>query len=142
MHFNRFGLSFDHPDNWIVETDDAEERYAAVTVYSPGGAFWAISGHAPGGDASTLASAVVDQMREEYRELDCEPGKDAFGGRILPGFDLNFYCLDLTNTAQVRTLTTPDAIYLILCQADDREWDRVAPVFAAMTTSFVASLPA
>lgn len=140
MHFNRFGLSFDHPDNWTVETDDAEERYAAVTVYSPGGAFWSISGHAAGGDASLLASAVVDQMRDEYQELDCEPGEWAVWGHTLPGFDLNFYCLDLTNTAQIRTLTTPDAIYLILCQADDREWDAVAPVFDAMTTSFVASL--
>lgn len=141
MHFNRFGLAFDHPNNWVVETDDSEERYAAVTVYSPGGAFWSISGHATGGEASKLASAVVDQMRDEYRELDCEPGEEVIGGRRLPGFDLNFYCLDLTNTAQVRTLTTPGAIYLIFCQADDREWDNVAPVFAAMTTSFVASLP-
>ncbi len=141
MHFNRFGLSFDHPDNWTVETDDSEERYAAVTVYSPGGAFWSISGHAAGGEASALAAAVVDQMREEYRELDCEPGHETLGGRLLPGYDLNFYCLDLTNTAQIRTLTTPGAIYLIFCQADDREWDSVVPVFAAMTTSFITSLP-
>ena len=63
-------------------------------------------------------------------------------GHRLDGSDLNFYCLDLTNTAQVRTLTTPDAIYLILCQAEDREWDEVAPVFDAMTTSFVRGLPA
>jgi hypothetical protein len=140
MRFNRFGLAFDHPDNWVVETDDSEERYAAVTVYSPGGAFWSISGHAAGGDASMLASAVVDQMRDEYRELDCEPGEESIGDRVLTGFDLNFYCLDLTNTARIRTLTTPGAIYLIICQADDREWDSVAPVFAAMTTSFVASL--
>jgi hypothetical protein len=142
MRFNRFGLAFEHPDNWVVETDDSEERYAAVTVYSPGGAFWAISGHAAGGEASALASAVVDQMREEYRELDCEPGEEAIAGHTLPGYDLNFYCLDLTNTAQIRTLTTPGAIYLIFCQADDREWDSVAPVFAAMTTSFITSLPA
>jgi hypothetical protein len=140
MHFDRFGLSFDHPDNWTVETDDSEGRYAAVTVYSPGGAFWSVSGHAAGGDALTLAAAVVDQMRDEYRDLDCEPGEERIGGQTLAGFDLNFYCLDLTNTTQVRTLTTADAIYLILCQADDREWDRVAPVFVAMTTSFVAGL--
>jgi hypothetical protein len=63
-----------------------------------------------------------------------------FGGRNLTGFDLNFYCLDLTNTAQVRTLATPAAIYLILCQAEDREWNELAPVFAAITTSFVTGL--
>ncbi len=142
MHFDRFGLAFHHPDNWAVDTEDSEGRYATVTVFSPGGAFWSVSGHAPGGDPAALAEAVVSQMREEYRELDAEPASEDVAGHRLVGIDLNFYCLDLTNTAQVRTLTTPDAIYLILCQAEDREWDEVAPVFAAMTTSFVRGLPA
>jgi len=140
MRFHRFGLAFDHPDNWLVDMEDAEGRFATVTVYSPTGGFWSVSGHAPGGDPGELAAAVVSQMREEYRELDAEPATEQVGGRSFSGFDLNFYCLDLTNTAQVRTLATPTAIYLILCQAEDREWDHLAPVFAAITTSFVQGL--
>ena len=88
------------------------------------------------------AAAVVAEMRAEYRELDSEAAEDRVGGRRLRGFDMNFYCLDLTNTAQVRTIETPTAVYLLLCQAEDREWERTAPVFAAMTASFVAGLPA
>jgi hypothetical protein len=140
MHFHRFGLSFDHPDNWLVDTEDSEGRFATVTVYSPGGGFWSVSGHAPGGDPGELAAAVVSEMREEYRELDVEPSAEGLGGRSLAGFDLNFYCLDLTNTAQVRTLATPTAIYLIVSQAEDRDWDELAPVFAAITTSFIQGL--
>ena len=140
MHFHRFGLTFDHPDNWLVDTEDSEGRFATVTVYSPGGGFWSVSGHAPGGDPGELAAAVVSEMREEYRELDAEPAAETIGGRGLTGFDLNFYCLDLTNTAQVRTLATPAAIYLLLCQAEDHDWDELAPVFAAITTSFVQGL--
>jgi hypothetical protein len=98
-----------------------------------------VSGHAPGGDPRELSAAVVVQMKKEYQDLDSEEVSDDVAGRLLPGFDMNFYCLDLTNTAQVRTLETPDAIYLIICQAEDREWDEIAPVFAAMTTSFVAA---
>jgi hypothetical protein len=137
MHFDRFGLSFDYPDNWSVDTDDAADRYATVTVYAPEGAFWSVSGHAPGGDPRELAAAVVGQMKREYQELDSEPVTDTIEGRALPGFDLNFYCLDLTNTAQIRTLSTPFAVYLLICQAEDREWESVSQVFAAMTTSFV-----
>ncbi|MCE9629136.1 MAG: hypothetical protein K8S94_00245 [Planctomycetia bacterium] len=137
MHFDRFGLAFDYPDNWSVDTADADGRYATVTVYSPEGGFWSVSGHAGGGDPRELAAAVVSQMKKDYQELDSEPATDVIEGNELPGFDLNFYCLDLTNTAHVRTLETPEAVYLILCQAEDREWDRVADVFAAMTTSFV-----
>lgn len=140
MRFHRLGLQFDHPDNWVVDTDDAEGRFATATVYAPGGAFWSVSGHAAGGDPRELAAAVVSQMKQEYQELDAEPAEDELAGRRLPGFDLNFYCLDLTNTAQVRTVTTPEAIYLILCQAEDREWAVVSPVFAAITTSFVKGL--
>lgn len=140
MHFDRFGLAFDHPDNWLVDTEDSEGRFATVTVYSPGGGFWSVSGHAPGGDQGQLSGAVVSEMREEYRELDTEPATERVGGHELTGFDLNFYCLDLTNTAQVRTLCTSEAIYLILCQAEDRDWDELAPVFAAITTSFVQGL--
>ena len=140
MHFNRFGLAFDYPDNWSVDVGDSAGRHAAVTVQSPEGGFWSLSGHAPGGDAGELCRAVLAQMQEEYRDLDSETAEDVVAGHPLPGFDMNFYCLDLTNTAQVRTLETPNAIYLLFCQAEDREWDRVAPVFAAMTASFVSKL--
>ena len=140
MHFDRFGLAFDYPDNWSVDISDSGGRHAAVTVQSPEGAFWSVSGHAPGGDPSELARAVLAQMKDEYRELDSEAAEDEVATHRLPGFDMNFYCLDLTNTAHVRTLETPTAIYLLFCQAEDRDWDRIAPVFAAMTTSFVAGL--
>ena len=140
MRFHRFGLGFDYPENWVVDTDDSGGSHAAVTVYSPGGAFWSVSAHAPGGEQTILAAAVVQQMRDEYRDLDSEPAVDTLAGHTLRGFDLNFYCLDLTNTAQVRTLATPSAIYLLCCQAEDREWERICSVFEAMKTSFIESL--
>jgi len=142
MRFDRFGLAFDYPDGWTVDTGDAVGRYATVTVYAPGGGFWSVSGHAPGGDPRELSAAALAEMRQEYRDLDAEAATDHVGGHDLPGFDMNFYCLDLTNTAQVRTLHTDDAVYLIFCQAEDREWDEIAPVFAAMTTSFVTAADA
>jgi hypothetical protein len=142
MRFDRFGLTFDHPDNWTIDIDDAAGRRAAVTVYTPDGGFWSVSGHEPGGPSSELAAAVVAEMRSQYQELDSEAAEDRVRGHVLRGFDLNFYCLDLTNTAQVRTLETPAAVYLLLCQAEDREWEETAPVFAAMTASFVAGLEA
>ena len=142
MRFQRLGIDFSYPDSWSVDTEDAREGATAVTVYAPDGGFWSVSGHAPGGRPMALAQAVVDQMRGEYRDLDVEAAATDVGGRSLRGFDMNFYCLDLTNTAQVRTLATPAAVWLLFCQAEDREWDRIAPVFAAMTESFVRGLAA
>ena len=141
VHFRRFGLEFDYPEGWTVDVDEADDSGAAVTVSAPGGGFWSVSGHAADAPADELAEAVLRQMREEYRDLDAEPADDEVGGRALPGYDLNFYCLDLTNTAQIRTLATPAAVYVLFCQAEDRDWERIAPVFAAMTASFVGGLP-
>jgi hypothetical protein len=140
MHFDRFGLSFDYPENWSVDIGDSGGQHAAVTVYAPGGGFWSVSGHAPGGEPAELMAAVERQMREEYRDLDAEAAADDIAGHRLPGIDFNFYCLDLTNTAQVRTFSTPRGIYLLFCQAEDRDWEQVAPVFAAMTASFVSRI--
>jgi hypothetical protein len=139
MRFDRFGLAFEHPENWSVDVDDAEGRQA-VTVYAPDGGFWSVSGHAAGGPPEELAAAVVREMRQQYKELDSEAAEDEVGGHRLRGFDMNFYCLDLTNTAQVRTLETPGGIYLVFCQAEDHDWERDRAVFAAMTASFVAGM--
>jgi hypothetical protein len=138
MRFERFGITFDYPDGWEVDTGDGD--HAAVTVYTPEGGFWSVSGHAAGGRAAELAAAVEREMRDEYRDLDAEPAADDVGGRRLDGIDMNFSFLDLTNTAQVRTLTLGERIWLLFCQAEDREWERVAPVFAAITASFVGGL--
>jgi hypothetical protein len=50
---------------------------------------------------------------------------------------MNFYCLDLTNTALVRGFRTADATCIILYQAEDREFATVEPVLRAMTTSLL-----
>jgi len=145
MRFERMGLVFDYPDDWALELDADGGSEAggspAVTLLSSGGGFWSVSRHEGDVNPSLLAEAVVAQMRSEYQDIDIEAASDSIGGHLLPGFDFNFYCLDLTNTASVRTLQGPGSLHVVFCQADDREWDRVAPVFAAMTTSLVRGLP-
>ena len=144
MRFERMGLVFDYPDDWALELDADGGSEAggspAVTLLSPGGGFWSVSRHEGEGDARLLAEAVVAQMRSEYQDIDIEAASDTIGGHLLPGFDFNFYCLDLTNTASVRTRQASGSLHVVICQADDREWERVATVFAAMTTSLVRGL--
>ena len=142
MRYDRLGIQFDYPENWTIDSSDIENRKATVTIYSPDGGFWSVSAHATGHPASKLCEAVLSQMREEYQDLDSEPAEETINSHRLTGFDLNFYCLDLTNTAIVRTLETPAATFLLFCQAEDREWECVSKVFAAMTASFIGKLPA
>jgi hypothetical protein len=79
-------------------------------------------------------------MRREYDDLDSEPVRETIGGYDLVGFDLNFFCLDLTNTANIRSLRVDRTTFTIFCQAEDREYREVGPVFAAMTLTLLQSI--
>lgn len=137
--FKKLGISFQYPDNWELDEGDTRQSQRSVTVYSPGAAFWTVSAHPRGTDPGKLARAVVQAMQEEYEGLECEEAQETVAGRELVGYDLNFFFLDLTNTAQVRSLRTELATYTVFCQAEDREFAQVGPVFLAMTTSLLNS---
>ena len=138
--FESLGISFQYPDNWTLDEEDALEGRQSVTVYSPGGAFWSVTVHPPSADPGELAEAAVEAMKQEYEELDAEEARQSAAGREMTGYDLNFYFLDLTNTAQIRCLKTDRAVYSIFCQAEDREFAELQLVFEAMTTSLLSEL--
>ena len=147
--FNRFGIHFQYPENWTLETDDATPGRQVVSLYSPGGAFWTVALTTAADEPIELAEAALEILQREYDELDSEPVEETVAGVDLVGFDVNFYCLDLTNTAWIRagiktstggaTGDEPTPMrYLILCQAEDREFDQISPVFRAMTISLLS----
>jgi hypothetical protein len=135
--FDQFGIRFQYPDNWTLEADDLLRGQGAVSVYSPGGGFWSVTVHDPHDDPGDLVDAVVDTMRNMYEDLDAEETTETIDGREVSGCEMNFYCLDLTNTATVRVLESSRANYLVLYQAEDREFAELEAVFEAMTASLV-----
>ena len=139
MHanFDKFGIGFQYPDNWTLEADELLHGQGAVSVYSPGGGFWSVTVHDPENEPEELLGAVVEAMRNMYEELDSEETLETIDGRSVPGRELNFYYLDLTNTATVRVIHSARANYLVVCQAEDREFAELENVFAAMTASLL-----
>lgn len=138
--FNSLGISFQYPDNWKLDDSDALLGRKSVTVYSPGGAFWSVAIHSERTDPAKLAKAVVDALRQEYQNLEVDDAEETLAGHHLVGHDMAFYCLDLTNTAQVRALHFGGDTYTVYCQAEDREFEGVRMVFQAITTTFLNSL--
>ena len=111
-----------------------------MTVYSPGGAFWSVAIQPGTAEPAKLAVAVVDAMKQEYQGLKAQEIEETVAGHKLVGYDLAFYCLDLTNTAQVRSLRVSHTTYTVYCQAEDREYEYVKRVFEAMTVTLLSSL--
>ena len=135
--YDKLGIRFLYPENWQLDETDMVEGNNSVTVFSPEGAFWTILAHPPGLDQQDLIQAALEAMHEEYDEIDEEAYHDVIAGREVFGVDLNFYCLDLTNTAWLRSYATDEGTYLVLCQGDDREFERVAGVFDGMLQSLL-----
>jgi hypothetical protein len=138
--YDKLGIRFQYPENWTLDEKDALEGENTVSVYSPDGAFWSIVFHSGGVSPKDLAAQALKVMKKEYEQLDAESVQETVHGRKLIGYDLNFYCLDLTNTALIRAFGNSSTSYLILCQADDREFEEVEAVFRAITASCVAAM--
>lgn len=140
--FNKMGIRFTYPDNWTVDESSAMEGAASVTVYSPTDSFWSVSLHPDDVEPDELVRSGVAALREVYPDLDVEEMEETVQGREILGADVNFICLDLTNTAQIRVFTAQNCVVAVHCQADDRDFDSLGPVFQAMTFSLLAGMPA
>jgi hypothetical protein len=141
--FDQLGLRFEYPDNWSVDEESLDPATAdgeQVVVSSPETAFWQLSKHPPGVELEGLFDEALSALRSVYQELEVTPATDELEGRDIAGFDVSFYCLDFTNTSWLRGFQTPSATYLLVCQAEDRELDRVGPVFRAMLASVLRNL--
>jgi hypothetical protein len=133
--FDELGIHFQFPDNWDLDVEDTVDGSPTVSVMSPGGAFWTISIHPATTEPKGLAKSALETLRVEYPDSDVSAAHDTMAGHELTGYDLNFFYLDLTSTATLRTFSAPDATYLIHCQAEDREFDDLQLVFQAITAS-------
>jgi hypothetical protein len=138
--FAKMGVRFQYPENWSVSEDGALIDCRSVTVNSPAGSFWTLSIHPRRTDPTRLIEAATKAMRDEYKELESEEVQEEIQGHRLVGQDINFYYLDLTNTARIRSVRTDRATYTIFCQAEDREFDRIGDVFRAMMASFLSNV--
>ena len=138
--FHRLGIHFQYPENWTLDEEDAVAGRDSVTVYSPGGSFWSLAIHSRSADPRQLAEAVVDAMKQEYKELEVEEISESVADHELLGYDLSFYYLDLTNTAHVRCVRADRHTLTIFCQAEDREFNQISAVFQAMTVSLLSSV--
>ncbi|MCG8449951.1 MAG: hypothetical protein MI725_10285 [Pirellulales bacterium] len=147
--FEQFGLQFQYPDNWSAEHEAGNaapsgnlpaEHTGQVVVSSPQTAFWQLTQYPRQIDLEPLFDEALSALRAEYESIEVEPADDHVEGFELAGYEVNFFCLDLTITCWLRGFKTPHAAYLLLCQAEDREFAEVSPVFRAMLTSVLQNL--
>ncbi len=143
--YDNLGLKFLYPESWTVVDETASEWPRSVTLQTPDSGFWVAQVHNES-DPHQLTLQVLKTMKAEYEDLEAEPAIECESAtHSLIGFDMQFYCLDLLVGAAVRSVsldTSRKLSLLVMYQAEDREFERLQPVFAAMLLNLLANFEA
>ena len=137
--YDRSGLNFLYPENWKLVEDSMDAIPRTIVIQSPTGAFWSVDIHPFSVSREELIETVAQAMKEEYPELESYPVSVEILDNEAVGFDLFFCCLDFVVTSHIRALQVGHATYLLTYQAEDRDFEKLGPVFDAMTLSLLKS---
>ena len=135
--YDRQGITFLYPRNWTISEELPPSECRCVTVQSPESGFWMLQTFAGTETPERLAAEALQSLKQEYGELEVIPIEEGMGATRLIGYDLQFFYLDLLVRCQVRSFALADSNCVVLCQAEDGEFDQLAQVFSAITTSLL-----
>lgn len=133
--FEREGIRFQYPANWVLETEEDAEGGWSVTVQSPETAFLLMSLRPDADNAAELADQTLDALKAEYKELDDVNAVGTFAGQLAIGHDIDFLTLDVAVTCWTRCAQTLAGPLLVMCQVSEFERERHEPVLRAICAS-------
>lgn len=128
------GVTFSYPNDWEL-TEQREGDEITITLNSPQTAFWTLTLFLDRPDPKRVMKAALDAFRQEYPELDVYSIKARLCGQPSLARNLEFVCLELLNSAWLRTVQTPDFTILVLYQAHDAELKINGPTLKQITKS-------
>jgi hypothetical protein len=136
--FDRAGLRFSYPENWTITDEAVVDWPRTVSVQSPGSGFWTVVQYETGVEPATLLEEALQEMRTQYENLESTAISEQFDDTEVLGYEMYFYCFDFLVCARALAMRADNGmVYLILWQAEDRDYSNVETVFRAITTSLI-----
>ena len=135
--YNRYGIRFLYPENWTVHEESPQPQTHCVTLQSPGSGFWILQVLQTQQPPRKLAAEVLHSVRQDYDDVEAVDVQEDIDGMSSVGYDMQFYCLDFVVSSNVRSFSLLNRSYVLLFQAEDNEFQEMAPVFQAITTSLI-----
>ena len=132
--YRQHGILFEIPDGWEVSEQASEGHDTTITV-SDGVAFWALTLMWERPEVEHVLREAKSAFEEEYDEMDIEPAAEKISRRDAVGFDIDFVCLELINSVQLRSFRTGRFTAFLMAQTMDQERDYYDPIFNNLTTS-------
>jgi hypothetical protein len=136
--YEKPGIRFAYPENWSVVDEQLDDWPHGVSVQSPGGAYWDLRVFPSRIGLGQVSEQALDAMQGEYAELESEPVSEELFDVPAVGYNLDFFCMDLLVTSQIRSFHVGNRTFLLICQAENRDFDALRLVFAAITKSLLS----
>ena len=100
------GVRFEYPSEWTLEVTEDGPLTTIDLQHPDGVAFVLVSTDLSCPDPGEVADSVLETMREEYPDLEADPTEEVVNERLVSGYDVQFFSLDLSNTARIRCFRT------------------------------------
>ncbi len=135
----RHGITFQYPADWEVSEQEQDDE-CLITVSGPGTSFWSVGLFRDRPSPELVLETALAAFKDEYPDLDAYDVDDDLLNQPTLGYDIEFFCLELVNTARLRAFLAREFTVLVLCQADDTELEGSNPLFDEMSRSLDCEL--
>lgn len=147
--YNKLGIQFLYPENWKL-VDDAEAIPHVISLESPDkSSTWSAHIYDLASAPEDIFRESIDALQDTYSDIEITPIAeedlrflkqiDTVHDGSIKAVEAMFYCLDFLIQAKLYLLSTDSNWFLVLCQAEDRDFDQQELVFTAITTSLFTS---
>lgn len=137
--YEQHGITFQYPADWEVSEQEQQDE-CLITVSGPGTSFWSVGLFRDRPHPDLVLETALAAFKDEYPDLDSYAAEEEILDQPTSGIDLEFFCLELVNTARIRSFLAKDFTVLVMCQADDTELEASEPIFDKMTRSLDCEL--
>ncbi len=127
-------VNFRYPADWqLLEEDRSGEK--SLTLTGPGTVFWSLTLLPQRLDPGDVLQAALAAFREDYPELDIYGSPSVEDKAAEQTAEVGFMCLELTNSAFLKSFRTEELTALVLYQATDSELEQFREELEAITRS-------
>lgn len=134
--FSHLGISFRYPEAWQAQLEQRDDEWS-VNVQSAGTLFWTLTVWPERPTTEEVLAAAITAFDEEYPEADLDQFTGRLGDQPVPGYDLDFVCLDLIASVRLLACRTSRQTVLVMTQGLDHEWEELDLIIAAINRSLV-----
>lgn len=132
-HYQTDGLSFEYPADWELSTEQLADGLS-IMVSGVGTTFCSLLLMPERPAVATVLKNAMSAYHESYDEIDSEPVECRIADRPAKGHDVDFYCLELLNSAWIRAFRTGRYTVFMMFQSGFDEPD-ARSIFDAICAS-------